>query len=124
LLERRLTEEGVDVSLVMRGSEPTALAIVGRTGDEPVYDFRWSDTADRSYDPARLPLDVFESLDAMHLGSAALGLDPVGARLLALMEQLTARCSCPSTRTSVAMSSMTGTSTWAGSVEPSSSPTL
>jgi fructokinase len=91
LLELRLADEGVDVSLIMRGVERTALAIVGRAGDEAIYDFRWSDTADRSYDPARLPMEAFEGLDALHLGSAALGIDPVGARLLTLMEHLHGR---------------------------------
>lgn len=52
LLELRLADEGVDVSLIMRGVERTALAIVGRAGDEAIYDFRWSDTADRSYNTA------------------------------------------------------------------------
>jgi fructokinase len=91
LLELRLADEGVDVSLIMRGVERTALAIVGRAGDEAIYDFRWSDTADQSYDPARLPMEAFEGLDALHLGSAALGIDPVGARLLTLMEHLHGR---------------------------------
>ena len=88
LLELRLADESVDSSLMMRGPERTALAIVGRVGDEAIYDFRWSGTADRSYDPTSLPMEAFEKLDALHVGSAALGIDPVGARLLRLMEQL------------------------------------
>jgi fructokinase len=36
-------------------------------------------------------MEAFEGLDALHLGSAALGIDPVGARLLTLMEQLHGR---------------------------------
>jgi len=87
LLGARLAAEGVDVSLTSSGPERTPLAIVGRAGDDAIYDFRWADTADRSYDPAPL-VTAFEGLTALHLGSAALGIDPAGALLLALMHHL------------------------------------
>ncbi len=88
LLHDRLAVEGIGESLVQWGAEPTALAVVGRAGDEAIYDFRWTGTADRGFDPAALPVGTWERFDVLHLGSAALGLDPVGARLLDLMERL------------------------------------
>jgi fructokinase len=91
LLHDRLTAEGIGESLLQWGTEPTAVAVVGRIGDEAVYDFRWTGTADRGYDPAAVPDDVWTGLDVLHLGSAALGLEPVGSRLIALMERLHGR---------------------------------
>ncbi|MDQ3127084.1 MAG: PfkB family carbohydrate kinase [Chloroflexota bacterium] len=91
LLTRVLDREGVDASLVQHGPEPTPMAVVGRTGPDVVYDFRWIGTADRQYDPAALAPGVFEAFDALHVGSVALGIEPVGARLLALMERLQGR---------------------------------
>jgi fructokinase len=89
-LDATLEREGVDPSLVQHGPEPTPLAIVGG-GRDVTYDFRWHGTADRRYDPAAIGWEPFESLDALHVGSAALGIDPLGSRLLELMERLRGR---------------------------------
>ena len=88
LLHDRLTAEGIGESLLQRGAEPTAVAVVGRAGDEAVYDFRWTGTADRAYDPAAVSREAWARLDVLHLGSAALGLEPVGGRSIELMERL------------------------------------
>ena len=88
LLLDRLRLEGIDESLLQWGAEPTAVAVVGRRGDEAVYDFRWTGTADRGFDPAVVPDGSWARLDVLHLGSAALGLEPVGSRLADLMERL------------------------------------
>ena len=89
-LDAALEREGVDPALVQHGPEATPLAIV-EGGPDATYDFRWIGTADRTYDPAASGWEAFEALDALHVGSAALGIDPVGSRLLDLMEQLRGR---------------------------------
>ena len=89
-LDAALEREGVDQVLVQHGPEPTPLAIVGG-GPDVTYDFHWIGTADRTYDPAAIGWEAFESLDALHVGSAALGIDPLGSRLLDLMERLRGR---------------------------------
>lgn len=91
LLTQVLDREGVDASLVQHGPEPTPMAIVGRAGPDVAYDFRWIGTADRQYDPAAMEPGAFEAFDALHVGSVALGIEPVGSRLLALMERLQGR---------------------------------
>jgi fructokinase len=88
LLLDRLRAEGIDESLLQSGAEPTAVAVVSRSGDEAVYDFRWTGTADRGFDPAAVPDGSWARLDVLHLGSAALGLEPIGGRLIDLMERL------------------------------------
>ena len=88
LLRDRLRAEGIDDSLLQSGAEPTAVAVVGRRGDEAVYDFRWTGTADREFDAAAVPDGSWAALDVLHLGSVALGLEPIGSRLIDLMERL------------------------------------
>ena len=88
LLHDRLAAEGIGESLLQWGPEPTAVAVVGRVGDEAVYDFRWTGTADRGYDPAAVSREAWARLDVLHVGSAALGLEPGGGRLLDLTERL------------------------------------
>jgi fructokinase len=88
VLSAVLAREGIGTSFVQYGPEPTPLAIVGHQLDDVVYDFRWIGTADRAFDPAAAAAGSFEGLDALHVGSVALGLEPVGSRLIALMERL------------------------------------
>jgi fructokinase len=88
ILASVLAREGIGTALVQYGQEPTPLAVVGHDGTDVVYDFRWIGTADRAFDPTAAAAGSFESLDALHVGSVALGLEPVGGRLLALMERL------------------------------------
>jgi fructokinase len=87
-LAARLADEGVADGFVQWGPEPTALAIVGRVGDDAVYDFRWTGTADRGFDPTAFPDEAWARVDVLHLGSVALGLEPIATRLTALMERL------------------------------------
>lgn len=88
LLAAVLDSEGIDAALVQSGPEPTPLAIVGHRGADAVYDFRWTGTADRTFDPELVEAGVFEDFDVLHVGSVTLGIEPVGARLIALMERL------------------------------------
>lgn len=83
-----LRREGIDTALLQRGPEPTALALVGGDEADPTYDFRWIGTADRTFDPEAIERGSFEGLAALHVGSVALGFDPIGSRLIALMERL------------------------------------
>jgi fructokinase len=87
-LAARLADEGVRDAFVQWGPEPTALAIVGWSGNDAVYDFRWAGTADRDFDPTAVPDEAWGRVDVLHLGSVALGLEPIATRLMALMERL------------------------------------
>jgi fructokinase len=88
MLAARLADEGVRDAFVQRGLEPTPLAVVGRAGDDAVYDFRWTGTADRGFDPTAFPDAAWERVDVLHIGSVALGLEPIATRLMALVERL------------------------------------
>lgn len=88
LLLSVLHREGIGTTFVQRGPEPTALALVGDDRADVAYDFRWVGTADRGFDPADVGPGSLEALAALHVGSVALGIEPVGTRLLALMERL------------------------------------
>jgi fructokinase len=84
----RLADQGVRDAFVQRGPEPTARAIVGRVGGDAVYDFHWTGTADRGFDPTAFPDEVWAGVDVLHVGSVALGLEPIATRLMALLERL------------------------------------
>ena len=87
-LAARLADAGVRDAFVQRGPEPTARAIVGRVGGDAVYDFHWTGTADRGFDPTAFPDEVWAGVDVLHVGSVALGLEPIATRLMALLERL------------------------------------
>lgn len=69
----RLRESGVDTSLVQRGPEPTALAVVALEGTTARYSFYTEGTADRFVaDPGPLP----DSATALSLGTLGMVLQP------------------------------------------------
>lgn len=79
---------GVDLTLLRRGSEPTALAFVmnNEQGDAE-YVFRWEATADRRLVAHDLPEALPERVAALHVGSLATTLEPAASTLEALTER-------------------------------------
>ena len=87
-LMRRLLDEGIDVSLVQRGDEPTTLAIADVSDAGAVkYRFYVSGTADRLVDdPGSLP----DNADAVVFGALAMVLEPGATTYDAILERASA----------------------------------
>lgn len=76
-IRQHLTAQGVDVDGPV-GPEPTAVALVDVDHrGQPAYRFLWHDTADRQLGVTDLTMAI-EHVDALHVGSVACVLDPVG----------------------------------------------
>jgi fructokinase len=88
-LAEQLTDDGVDLSLVSFGPEPTTLAMARVDGDGlAAYQFLIDGTSAPNLTPAMLPPSLAPEIEAMHLGSLGLVLEPIGSTLteLALKE--------------------------------------
>ena len=83
-LAARLAESGVDTRLILRGDEPTPLAVVhvGHDG-EAGYGFYLEGTADRAITPEMLPALPPEAA-ALHLGTMSLATEPAASAFEAL----------------------------------------
>ena len=86
-LRAHLTEAGVDLSLVRSTDAPTTLAVahLGASGDAS-YAFYATHTADVDLLPGNLP-ELADDVRALHLGTLALALEPVGSTLTALVRR-------------------------------------
>lgn len=86
-LMRALQEEGIDSSGVCRTDAPTTLSMVGLDGHgAPSYAFHGAQGADRQLrlgDIRKLP----DAVQALHVGSYSMVVEPVGGTLRALVEQ-------------------------------------
>lgn len=88
-LAEQLTDDGVDLSLVSFGPEPTTLAMARVDGDGlAAYQFLIDGTSAPNLTPAMLPSSLAPEIQAIHLGSLGLLLEPIGTTLteLALRE--------------------------------------
>jgi fructokinase len=88
-LVEQLTDDGVDLSLVSFGPEPTTLAMARVDGDGlAAYQFLIDGTSAPNLTAAMLPQSLAPEIQAMHLGSLGLVLEPIGTTLteLALKE--------------------------------------
>ncbi|MDF5819932.1 carbohydrate kinase [Corynebacterium felinum] len=82
----KLKQEGVDVSLVQRGDEPTTLALASRETDGSAhYTFYVEGTADRFVSP---PEELVT--DIACFGTLSLALEPGASRLAGLLRRLSA----------------------------------
>lgn len=86
-LHAALAAEGVDLSAAPRPDAPTALVMVS-VDDRgvPIYTFYGSGTADRMVSPSdleRVPVDV----EAVHVGSYCMVVEPVASTLRALIDR-------------------------------------
>jgi len=88
LLYRHLEENDVAMEYVLRGGGASTLAFVlARDGEEPQYAFYAGDAADRDLVAADLPGELSETVRAIHVGSYALAVEPIGSALRALAER-------------------------------------
>jgi fructokinase len=91
-LAATLDEDGVDLSLVSRGDEPTTLAVARLgAGHDARYDFYHLGTSAPSLAPAMLPERLGSDVDALHVGSLGLVLEPMASTLFDLMRRETDR---------------------------------
>ena len=83
-LATRLAESGVDARLLLRGDEPTPLAVV-HVGPEGEADYRFylEGTAERAITSATLPALPAEAA-ALHLGTMSLATEPAASAFAAL----------------------------------------
>jgi fructokinase len=91
ILLDRLRAEGVDVSRVRRGDEPTTLAFVALEDGEPSFSFRSEGAAETLLRPGDLDPSEFRGLDALHVGSISLLYEPTGTSIVELVRALTGR---------------------------------
>ena len=86
-LMRALAAEGVDTSAVRRNDAPTTLGLVGLDVDGvPSYAFYGEGCADRQLTPDALD-ELPRGVRAIHLGSYATVVEPIGSTLRALVER-------------------------------------
>ena len=86
-LMRALAAEGVDTSAVRRNDAPTTLGLVGLDVDGvPAYAFYGEGCADRQLTPDALD-ELPQGVRAIHLGSYATVVEPIGSTLRALVER-------------------------------------
>ena len=84
---RFLQDEGVDLSLLQRSASRTTLSLVGvDSAGVPAYSFYGEGAADRELDLEALG-DLPEAVRAIHLGSFAVAVQPVGTALRRLVER-------------------------------------
>ncbi|HYE01180.1 MAG TPA: carbohydrate kinase [Alphaproteobacteria bacterium] len=87
-LAAALAADGVDLSLLVRGAEPTTLAFVSKVNGQPSYAFYTQGTADRVLAPAELP-PLPDGAAILHwgLGAVTLGGASVAETLLDLFRR-------------------------------------
>ncbi len=87
-LAETLDEDGVDLSLVSRGDEPTTLAVARLdAGRAARYVFYHRDTSAPSLPPEMVPAQLGHDVEAVHVGSLGLVLEPMASTLFDLMRR-------------------------------------
>lgn len=88
LLARRLDEDGVDLSMTVRGPEPTTLAVAEVDGDgRAKYQFYFEGTSAPNLTSAMLPERLGPDVIALHVGTLGLVLEPMASTLLDLVSR-------------------------------------
>jgi len=91
-LVRLLRREGVGEGYLRRSPAPTTLSIIGAGPEgKPHYSFRGDAAADRMISAADLPAEVI-GLRAIHVGSLATVVHPIGEALRTLVSQVSRHC--------------------------------
>ncbi len=91
-LVRLLRREGVCDGYIRRSPAPTTLSIIGAgTQGRPHYSFRGDAAADRMISTADLPAEV-TGLRAIHVGSLATVVHPIGKALRTLVSRASSHC--------------------------------
>jgi fructokinase len=87
-LMRSLADEGIDTLCVQRKAAPTSVCIVGLDArGVPAYDFYGERGADRQLDAAAALAALPPATRALHFGSYAMVVEPVGSAQRALVER-------------------------------------
>ncbi len=87
-LASTLNEDGVDLSLVSRGDEPTTLALARLDAARAArYEFYHLGTSAPSLTPEVLPPHLGPGVDAIHVGSLGLVLEPMASTLFDLVRR-------------------------------------
>ena len=88
LLADRLAEDGVDLSLISRGAEPTTLAVAEIDSDGLAdYQFYFEATSAPNLTPAMLPARFDGNVTALHVGTLGLMLEPMASTLVDLVSR-------------------------------------
>ncbi len=85
-LAARSRETGLDMRFLQRHDKPPLLAIVHELSP-PQYYFIGTDSADLAFDPASLPGNWAQAVEWMHCGGISLAREPLGSRLIGLLEE-------------------------------------
>jgi fructokinase len=87
-LVRRLDEDGVDLSLSVRGPEPTTLAVAEVDSDGLAdYQFYFEGTSAPNLTPSMLPDRLDASVVALHLGTLGLIFEPIASTLVEMVSR-------------------------------------
>jgi len=88
MLCRHLVENGVATDYILRGDGPSTLAfVVEQEGREPEYAFYAETAIDRQIAPSDLPAALPDTVRAIHVGSYALAVEPIGGALSILVDR-------------------------------------
>jgi fructokinase len=87
-LRHHLETNHVDLRFLVFGEEPTPLAFVTvAERGQAEYVFRWEGTADRNLRTADLPDPLPGYVEALHVGSVALALEPAASTIAELVQR-------------------------------------
>ena len=79
-------DAGLDMRFLQQHDKPPLLAIIHEVSP-PQYYFIGTDSADLAFDPALLPRNWIQSVEWVHCGGISLAREPLGSRLIGLLEQ-------------------------------------
>lgn len=88
MLAQRLVDDGVDLSMTSRGPEPTTLAFAEVNSDGLAdYQFYFEGTSAPNLTPTMLPARLDGNVDALHVGTLGLMLEPMATTLFDLVDR-------------------------------------
>jgi len=91
-LAGRLAADGVDLSMASSGPEPTTLAVAEIDGSgNATYRFQVDRTSAPNFTTAMLPKQLLETVQALHVGTLGLILEPMASTIEQLVEREASR---------------------------------
>jgi fructokinase len=87
-----LESDGANISMASRGPEPTTIAVAEVDGDGLAeYQFVVDGTSAPNFTDAMLPESLPEAVDAIHVGTLGLALEPMASTLVELVDRESGR---------------------------------
>ncbi|MCC2651362.1 MAG: hypothetical protein K0Q60_1525, partial [Microvirga sp.] len=87
-LAEKLAESGVSSSYIQRLPNVTTLSVVAASPDgQPQYSFYAPNSADRALTPEALPAELPADVNAIAVGSYALGVEPIATAIETLLRR-------------------------------------